>query len=231
MAVALAMESNPDTMNKYMHKLGVSDKWRMVDVIGLEGEALSWVPKPVLAVILLFPVSEAYEKHRAEQEKELLEKGNKAPTDVFHLKQVLSNVCGTIALVHSVANNTNHIEIKDDGLLNKYLKDAKELDSAAKGALLEKSTPMLDAYKEIVQAENHEAPPDVETQVDNHFVTFVHKDGKLYELDGRKSFPIEHGPTTSKTFLEDAAKVCREFIEREPNNIGFNLVALVPADK
>ncbi len=27
------------------------------------------------------------------------------------------------------------------------------------------------------------------------------KEGSLYELDGRKSFPVNHGPTTPETFL------------------------------
>ncbi|XP_013196927.1 ubiquitin carboxyl-terminal hydrolase-like [Amyelois transitella] len=225
MAVALPMESNPETMNKYLSKLGVSDKWRMVDVIGLEGEALSWVPQPVLAVILLFPLSDAYESHRHEQENYLLKKGEQPPKDVFHLRQVLSNVCGTIALVHSVANNTNKIDLHD-GLLKNYLRDAEGLDAAARGALLENSVAILDAYKEIMQSGN--ADGNEGEVINNHFVTFIHKDGKLFELDGRKTFPIDHGETTPESLLEDAAKVCREFIKREPDNIGFTVVALVP---
>lgn len=226
-AIALPMESNPDTMNKYLQKLGVPEKWRMVDVIGLEGEALSWVPRPVLAIVLLFPLSDAYEKHRTEQEIELQSKTPEVPKDVFHLKQVLSNVCGTIALVHSVANNTHQIELSD-GLLKRYLKDAQGLDAAAKGVLLENTAAILDAYKDIIRTASHDVV-DTEEPVNNHFVTFVHKDGHLYELDGRKSFPIDHGPTTPDTLLEDTAKVCREFIKRDPENIGFNVVALVPS--
>lgn len=228
MAVALPMESNPETMSKYLYKLGVSDRWRMVDVIGLEGEALSWVPRPVLAVVLLFPLSDAYEEHRSAQETELLSKGQPPSADVFHLKQVLSNVCGTIALVHSIANNTHSIELTDSSLIKKYIDDAKNLDSSARGTLLEKSTAMLDAYKELIHTGNT-GVADEEEPVNNHFVTFVHKDGHLFELDGRKSFPIDHGLTTPDKLLEDAAKICREFIAREPDNIGFNMVALVPA--
>ncbi|PZC79442.1 ubiquitin carboxyl-terminal hydrolase [Helicoverpa armigera] len=227
MAVALPMESNPETMNKYLEKLGVSEKWRMVDVIGLEDDALNWVPRPVLAVVLLFPLSDAYEKHRRDQENDIQTKGLQAPKDVFHLKQVLSNVCGTIALVHSVANNIHDIEL-NDGLLKNYIKEAKDLDATAKGALLENSAAILNAYRDIVRTGN-EPGTEVEETVNNHFVTFIHKDGHLFELDGRKSFPINHGATTPERLLEDAAKVCRQFIEREPDNIGFNVVALVPA--
>lgn len=226
MAVALPMESNPETMNKYLQKLGVSEKWRMVDVIGLEEDALSWVPRPVLAVILLFPLSDAYEQHRSDQEKDLQSKGLQPPKDVFHLKQVLSNVCGTIALVHSIANNMQRIEL-NDGLLKSYLDEAKNLDASAKGELLENSAAILNAYREIVRTGNASGG-EAEEAVSNHFVTFVHNDGHLFELDGRKSYPIDHGTTTPDTLLEDAVKVCHQFIARDPDNIGFNVVALVP---
>ncbi|XP_068630865.1 ubiquitin carboxyl-terminal hydrolase-like [Battus philenor] len=225
MAAALAMESNPDIMNKYLKRLGVSDKWRMVDVVSLDEDALNWIPRPVLAMMLLFPLSKTYEDLRSQQEEDLAKIGHQAPKDVFHLKQVLSNICGTIALVHSVANNTNHIEL-EEGLLKNYLKDADGLDAAAKGALLENSAPMLEAYKDIVASSSQDdvSSPDA---VSNHFVTFVQKDGTLYELDGRKSFPIDHGATTDDQFVEDAARILRDFISREPNNIGFNVMALV----
>lgn len=39
-------------------------------------------------------------------------------------------------------------------------------------------------------------------QVNFHFVAFVHKGGYLYELDGRKEFPINHGETDPEKLLE-----------------------------
>jgi ubiquitin carboxyl-terminal hydrolase L3 len=59
-----------------------------------------------------------------------------------------------------------------------------------------------------------------------HFVAFVDKGGHLYELDGRKSTPINHGPTSDATFLEDAARVIREFMSRDEGELRFTMVAL-----
>ena len=48
-----------------------------------------------------------------------------------------------------------------------------------------------------------------------HFISFVPVAGQLYELDGRTldeqgvAFPVCHGPTSTATFLKDAAKVIK----------------------
>ena len=35
-----------------------------------------------------------------------------------------------------------------------------------------------------------------------HFVALVHHGGRLWELDGRKPFPIDHGPTSEASLLK-----------------------------
>lgn len=81
------------------------EKWNMVDVYGLDSESLGWVPQPALSVILLFPCSDQYNKYSEEQCTAVKEKGQVVPSDVFYMKQIVSNACGTVALIHCVANN------------------------------------------------------------------------------------------------------------------------------
>lgn len=72
--------------------------------------------------------------------------------------------------------------------------------------------------------------PDPDSPVNHHFVAFVHCDGNLYELDGRKEFPVNHGPSTPNSLLEDAAKVCQDFIKRQADDVAFSVVALTVSD-
>lgn len=59
-----------------------------------------------------------------------------------------------------------------------------------------------------------------------HFVAFVQKEGCLYELDGRKAFPINLGPSSEETFLHDAASACHSYMTRNPENVNFTIVAV-----
>ncbi|XP_011632267.1 ubiquitin carboxyl-terminal hydrolase isozyme L3 [Pogonomyrmex barbatus] len=217
------LESNPEVMTKFLHKLGVPKKWSILDVYGLESDLLAIVPRPVLAVILLYPVPSKTEKIEEEKE-EIKDSKNDAPDSIYHMKQCISNACGTIALLHSVANNLDVIQL-ENGFLKKFLDETKGLSYAERGERLENAQDIIDTHMESAQEGQTEAPAE-DMEVYHHFIAFVHKDSSLYELDGRKSAPINHGSTTPETLLDDAARVCKEYMERDPNEVRFTVVAL-----
>lgn len=49
-------------MNTFLHKLGVPEKIKVVDVFGLDTELLAMLPQPVLALLLLFPCDDEVSK-------------------------------------------------------------------------------------------------------------------------------------------------------------------------
>jgi len=223
----LPLESNPEVMNKFLQKLGVSDEWNVVDVYGLDIESLAWVPRPVASVILLFPYNDKYNKYSDDQCSAIKEKGQVLLPELYYLKQIVSNACGTVALIHSVANNMDQISIAE-GPFKKLLDDSRGLNPDERGELLQKSAQdIINAHRELALEGQTEVNPN--EQVNYHFVAFVHKGGFLFELDGRKDFPINHGSSSPETLLEDAAKVCREYIAREPDEVNFTVMALTTA--
>lgn len=227
----IPLESNPEVMTKLLHKFGVPNEWYIVDVYGLEPDLLALVPKPVVAVILLYPLrkEEDNSKEDTETVKEKEENvSSSSDPDVYHMKQYIHNACGTIALIHGIANNLDSINLQG-GFLKKFLDDSKNLSFTQRGELLLNSFEISVTHKELAQEGQTEAPNE-ETPVYHHFVAFVQRNGVLYELDGRKSAPINHGPTSPETLLNDAARVCKEYMARDPEEMSFTVVALAKDD-
>ena len=75
MARWLPLESNPTVMNKFLKNMGVPAPWSLIDVYGLDDDLLAFVPQPVVAMVLLFPMTKKAEDLREEQEKKILESG------------------------------------------------------------------------------------------------------------------------------------------------------------
>ena len=71
-------------------------------------------------------------------------------------------------------------------------------------------------------------PPRDGPDLDHHFVAFVLFRDRLWELDGTKPGPVDHGASSPESLEEDVWKVVQsDFIKVEPESIEFSLLALV----
>ncbi|XP_078513559.1 ubiquitin carboxyl-terminal hydrolase isozyme L3 [Lissotriton helveticus] len=208
-----------------MKQLGVLPSWQFVDVYGLDHELLSLVPKPVCAVLLLFPVTHKHEEHKAEEQSRIKARGQELSPTIYFVKQTIRNACGTIALIHAVANNQKKLEFGPDSAMKRFLNLSSKMTPDARAKFLEKDESIRLSHETSAQEGQTEAP-HIDDKVDLHFITFVEEQGYLYELDGRKQFPINHGPTSSETLLEDAVVICKKFMNRDPDELRFTVVAL-----
>ena len=68
--------------------------------------------------------------------------------------------------------------------------------------------------------------PGRNDSVDYHFVAFVHADGQLYELDGRKRGPVSLKTCEKANFLKEGAAACKDYMAQDPDNINFTVLAL-----
>uniref|UniRef100_A0A4W6EJD2 Ubiquitin carboxyl-terminal hydrolase n=1 Tax=Lates calcarifer TaxID=8187 RepID=A0A4W6EJD2_LATCA len=209
-----AMEINPEMMSK----LGVGENWRFVDVLGLEGDQLSAVPKPCCALMLLFPLTQQHDSFRQQQTDKVAE-----DSDVYFLKQTITNSCGTIALLHAAANNKSKLTFDGDSALKKFLDETAKMSADDRAKQLENNKPIREAHNDV--AAQGQCRPEAD-KVNFHFIAFVNVNGQLYEFDGRMNGPVNHGDTKDDSFITDAAKVCRGFMEREQGEVRFSAVAL-----
>jgi len=214
------LESNPDVLNRYIYNLGVPKDWGFADVYGLDPELLMMVPRPVTAVMLLYPINDKSES----DENKLGEEKEEIP-GVYYMKQTVGNACGTVAVIHALANNTDTIKLEENKHFSKFLANTLDKDPNEKAVILEEDQAMGAVHEESAQEGQTEAPSRDE-RVNTHFIAFVCKDGGLYELDGRKSGPVYHGKAGPDTLLEDAIEVVRKFMARDPDNLNFTVMAL-----
>jgi ubiquitin carboxyl-terminal hydrolase L3 len=100
-------------MNSLVHGLGLSTSLAFQDVFSInEPSLLEFIPRPALALLLIFPVSEIYEQSRLDEDKDKQLYSGSGPNEpVIWYKQTIRNACGLIGLLHAVSNGEARAKI------------------------------------------------------------------------------------------------------------------------
>ncbi|GJP42021.1 hypothetical protein CLOM_g1624 [Closterium sp. NIES-68] len=230
----LPLESNPDVMNDFVRKIGFpASAAGFHDVYGLDADLLAMVPQPVLALLFLFLLPPEERSKEAEKEDPTPEPTapSAASPQPFFVRQTIDNACGTIALLHAIGNNQHRLTLEKGSFLQHFFEKTKDMTAEERAACLEADTELEKVHSDAAEA-GDTRPPSLHECVDLHFVAYVTVGGCLYELDGRKPKPIDHGPSSPDTLLQDAAWIMQAVITGSPNSLQFNVIAmsLVPPE-
>mmetsp|Transcript_14430 Transcript_14430/g.20119 ORF Transcript_14430/g.20119 Transcript_14430/m.20119 type:complete len:299 (-) Transcript_14430:25-921(-) len=217
------LESNPDVINNFMHSLGVPEHFRWTDCVGLDAESLLFVPRPCYAVLFLFPISNDL---KSQYTKEWNPNGQQ---NMYFVKQLVGNACGTIALVHTFANNMENIPLDPNKPLFKFLAKTLLNNPLERGTLLGYDDDIADAHEQ--NSKKGQTRHEDVVPFDFHFVCFTQVGGNLVELDGGKEAPIVHQPTSMETFVEDAAAVIQQNYIAKSKEPYFSVLTLGIADE
>jgi ubiquitin carboxyl-terminal hydrolase L3 len=220
------LEGNPEVFNSFLHKCGVDSNWGFSEIYGTGADLLAMIPRPSLAVVLLFPITEKTEALRRAQDEAADEE---LGARTLFLRQFVGNACGTIGLIHAVGNCGSRLPLVKDGFFEGFLAKAKALTPEERGKLLEEDDEIEHIHEEAAQEGQTEAP-EAHDDVNYHFIAFVNIDGQVTELDGRKRAPVPHGPTTDDTFLEDACAVVQRVFMSDTDDLHFFSMSLGPID-
>ena len=240
----LPLESDPEVFNRYAKALGcehVGETLNFCDVFGLDPDLLGMVPRPVVAVILLFPIEKQKGGSQQEEEEEqrrsasMMSKHTSSKGaqdgDVFYIKQKIGNACGTIALLHAIANNTDVISLKEGSFLSNFVNDCREMSPNERAEYLEEKADFgLESAHNSAATEPTEAGSQTEIteqdmKTDLHFVCYVEKNGVLCELDGRSSCDVvQLSKCTKEDLLENAAIAIQKRMA-STGSIRFNIMA------
>jgi ubiquitin carboxyl-terminal hydrolase L3 len=80
----LPLESNPEIINDYVEEIGFeTSKFLYYDMLGVEEWAQDMIPKPVLAVMFLYPIKEETEELDEAEKQRILKDGQKVSSKVL----------------------------------------------------------------------------------------------------------------------------------------------------
>ena len=215
----VGLESNPAVMTQYAQKLGVSESWAFSDCWGLEEEALRYVPKPCVGCIFLYPFSQVEARKRALGTRRGCEVAG-----VWHMRQLVGNACGAVAIMHTVMNTLDRVG-SDAGFLKEFGQNTKASNAQERGKLF---APALRQVHSELASQGQTAAPRPNADLEFHFVSLVEVQGRLYELDGNNDGPLDIGPVGADGFLSTAVRHVKEaYIAPFPDS-HFSLITLGP---
>jgi len=226
----MPLEGNPEVLNKYIKNLGVkNDNYEFVEIIGFDEELLSFVPQPVSAVLLVFPITEEHEQHRRKE----LEEAAHTPPDysqaIYFLRQAVGNACGSIAVIHSIANNLEKFQLDSHKPLAQFLETTKLMTPEQRAEHLKHAMDMATANDTMAE-EGESRVIDRDEHVNLHFVCFINVNNELYELDGRHPHPIKHSVQKQAgqplDLLRSTKDIILKLIEHAGGDIRFSMMAL-----
>ncbi|KAL1501060.1 hypothetical protein ABEB36_006459 [Hypothenemus hampei] len=230
----LELESDPGLFTLLMEDFGVK---------GVQVEEIYDLNKPldsqVYGFIFLFRwVEERRSRRKIVDQIEMFVKDEDVVNNIFFAQQMVPNSCATHALI-SILLNCANIHLGDT--LYRLKLHTQGMSPENKGWAIG-NTP------ELACAHNSHAMPQAKRRLEKssggvstgrftnkgeafHFVSFVPIGGRLYELDGLKPYPIDHGPCSEQDWTDKFRSVIQDRLgitADEYNEIRFNLMAVVP---
>ncbi|KAE9407840.1 cysteine proteinase [Gymnopus androsaceus JB14] len=219
----IPLESNPLVFNSWANQAGldISSGDQFYDLYGLDAEFLATIPRPVKAVILVFPWTEARYR-RAEEDEQIAREGNPVDSSVFWMKQTIHNACGAMAIIHSLANAD--VTLVEGSPLDTFYKACRSKPPLERSRLLEQ-TPIFREIHASVADKGQVPLPETNDRMDQAYTCFIRTTaGRVIELDGGRSAAVDRGECTD--LLEDVARIAGEEFIGKSSSIKFSMMYL-----
>lgn len=183
-------------MNALALKLGLSPDLQFYDVYSLtDPTLLSMIPRPVYALLVILPLTAAWNAHRMEEDKDKEEYASKGVDEpVMWFKQTIGHACGSIGLLHCVLNGPAKEHIDPDSTFDHIKDKAIGLGVEQRARMLYNDHEFEKAHQSVGMM-GDTVPPDARggEHLGQHFVAFVKEGGRLWELEGSRKGPLDRG--------------------------------------
>ncbi|KAK9457686.1 cysteine proteinase [Dipodascopsis uninucleata] len=224
------VESDPIVFMNILREIGVNGV-DVVEIYTMDADELLQLSR-TYGLVFLFK----WEKKFTSDEKEV----TSGETDqVWFANQVTENSCASLALINIILNHTE-IDIGDH--LKGFEEFTRNFSSVARGLALANfdslrrvhnsfasASEMYESSMSLMRAARAKKVSDKDEDEDVfHYVAYVPSNGRIWELDGLISDPVDLGPSIEQTWIYSAVDHIRARISRYPEGeIRFNVMALV----
>lgn len=178
LTAVIPLESNPEVFDRFAYSLGLSTSYNFNDIFSIDdAELLAFLPRPVIAIVLLFPIQKNESLSLNYHSNNSISKDEQP----IWLKQNFQNACGLYALLHILINNKR--KLRKGSPLDEFLNNNKEIIGSNIDQFIINF--IQKHNQDFNESSGETTNPDPETNIDLHFISFISYDGKLWELDGR----------------------------------------------
>nr|XP_039268928.1 ubiquitin carboxyl-terminal hydrolase isozyme L5-like [Styela clava] len=213
------IESDPGVFSALIRDFGVEGV-QVEEIFSLDDDSFESL-KPVHGLVFLFKcIKDSDPKESIVQDSRL--------DDIFFAKQVITNACATQAIVN-ILLNVKHGDVRLGSMLSDFRDFTQAFDSVNKGLALSNSILIRTVHNSFSRQQIFEYDNSMPRKEEDsyHFIGYVPIDGRLYELDGIKAGPIDHGSFGDTDWLNLARTAIQKRINRyKEGEIHFNLMAI-----
>lgn len=186
---------------------------------------------PVYAVIFLFKYGEVDRRHAAQgipldglYHKDYQQQG------IFFARQTISNACATQAIVNSLLNKTDEIDIGPElGALRLFVSgfDAEMCGDTLSNSEVIRRVHNSFSTPRLLDTGDKPPPRDERDNGVFHFVAYARLHGHVYELDGLQPYPIRHDAVESEdAFYDVLPQILERRIAKYAGEMRFSLLAV-----
>ncbi|EED13818.1 ubiquitin carboxyl-terminal hydrolase isozyme L3, putative [Talaromyces stipitatus ATCC 10500] len=189
----IPLENNPDILKLLCENLQISLDLDFHDIISTSPAFLQECYfRPCHAIIVLAHRS-IYQAARSAVEPTISEYKGSGPNEpVIWMKQTIGHACGLMALLHVVFNLEGGRYVRPGTAIDALRQQAILLGPTERAQLLYDSSFLEEAHMDAASRGSSNVPSPREDN-QHHFLAFVHKDGKVWELNGGMNGPLFRG--------------------------------------
>ncbi|KAG6337192.1 hypothetical protein ID866_1906 [Astraeus odoratus] len=192
-----------------------------------------------IAVCLCFPCTGAIDAMARAEDARIIEgKEEEVDPTVFWMKQTISNACGTMALIHALANSD--VTLTPESPLATFIDECKDKTPLERADLL-RTTSLFSSIHASAATSGQTDASTADMNTNLHFTTFVRApapyararvheeegvEWRVVELDGRRVGPIDRGKC--EDLLKDVANYVKDVYVPMAKSVQFSMMALCP---